>query len=81
MKGHHDKIFLATKGRDYANPNNNDFDILLTEPPKDGKMYKEYVSVAVVNEMLNKLRLVCGHRAMRYVDKQIEIIKGTSGPN
>ena len=56
-------------------PDENDFNILLADPPKDGKMYKTYVMECVVLDMLEKLRVVCGSRAMRYVDKQINLIK------
>ena len=75
MKGKHTKIYLATKGTNLAEPDKNDFNILLANPPKDGRMYKTYVMEAVVLEMLEKRRLVCGHRAMRYVDKQINLIR------
>lgn len=76
MKGGHTKIYIATKGQNLAEPDKNDFNILLVNPPKDGKMYKSYVMECVVLEMLGKLREVCGGRAMRYVDKQIKQIKG-----
>lgn len=75
MKGHHDIIYLATDDQDFGNTANNDFNILLTEPPI-GKIYKKYISERVVSEMLEKLRVVCGNRAIRFVDKQIKIIKG-----
>lgn len=76
MKGKHTKIYIATKGQNLAEPNKNDFNILLANPPKDGRMYKSYIMEYVVLEMLEKLREVCGNRAMRYVDKQIKQIKG-----
>ena len=76
MKGKHTKIYIATKGQNLAEPDKNDFNILLANPPNDGKMYKSYVMECVVLEMLGKLREVCGGRAMRYVDKQIKQIKG-----
>ena len=76
MKGYHEKIYLATEGKDLANPNENDFNIILSEPPQV-LMYKEYVGVWVVKEMLEKLKTVCGGRAMRYVEKQMKIINGS----
>ncbi len=75
MKGIHTKIYVATKGQNYSEPNKNDFNILLANPPKDGRMYKTYVEDCVVLEMLGKLREVCGNNAMRYVEKQIDLIK------
>ena len=76
MKGRHTKIYIATKGQNSAEPDKNDFNILLLNPPKDGKMYKTSVMECVVLDMLEKLREVCGGRAMRYVEKQIKQIKG-----
>ena len=50
------------------------FDILLTEPPLS-IMYKTYVRQQLVLDMLEKLKTVCGNTAMRYVQKQIDLIK------
>ena len=75
MKGNHDKIYIATKEKNFGNPDSCNFNQLLCNPPHDGRMYKIYVSQRIVLDMLEKLRVVCGHRAMRYVQKQIEEIK------
>lgn len=75
MKGKHDKIYIATKDSDCANPNNCNFNQLLCNPPKDGRMYKTYIQEHLVLQMLEKLKVVCGHTAMRYVEKEIERIK------
>ena len=39
-------------------------------------MYKVYYSEKLVIGMLEKLKQVCGKRAMRYVDKQLKLILG-----
>ena len=74
MKGTPDKIYIATKERDYSNTQELEFNIVLENPPTGGILYREYIGVSVVNELLEKLRVVCGNRAMRYVDKQIKQI-------
>lgn len=75
MKGHYDKIYIATKDTDFGNTANNDFNIILSEPPRD-MIYKVYYSEKLVTGMLEKLKQVCGKRAMRYVDKQLKLILG-----
>ncbi len=75
MKGKHDKIYIATKDRDCANTNNCDFNQLLCSPPKDGRMYRPYIAEYVVLDLLEKLKVVCGHSAMRFVQKEIEHLK------
>lgn len=74
MKGTPDKIYIATRERDYSNPKDLEFDIVLENPPTGGIIYREYIGISVVNDLLEKLRTVCGHRAMRFVDKQIKQI-------
>ena len=74
MKGHYDIIYLATEGKDYGNTGNNDFNIVLSEPPTD-KMFKKYISERLVLDLLDRLKVVCGNGAMRFVEKQIESIK------
>lgn len=75
MKGHFDKIYIATEDTDFSNTANNDFNIILSEPPQV-MMYKVYYSEKLVIGMLEKLKQVCGKRAMRYVDKQLKLILG-----
>ena len=74
MKGTPNKIYIATKERDYSNPNDLEFDMVLENPPTGGVIYREYIGISVVNDLLEKLRTVCGHSAMRFVDKQIKKI-------
>ena len=74
MKGKHDKIYIASNDMDYSHPDECEFDILLTEPPLS-IMYKTYVRQQLVLDMLEKLKTVCGNTAMRYVQKQIDLIK------
>lgn len=76
MKGIHNRIYIATKEKDYGNPNKCDFNQLLVKPPRDGRMYRTYISERIVLNMLEKLRVVCGNRPMRFVQKQIDNIKG-----
>ena len=75
MKGHFDKIYVATKDTDFGNTANNDFNIVLSEPPQ-AMMYKTYYSERLVIEMLEKLKKVCGRSSMRYVEKQLNLILG-----
>lgn len=74
MKGKHDKIYIASNDMDYSHPDECEFDILLTEPPLS-IMYKTYVGQQLALDMLEKLKTVCGDTAMRYVQKQIDLIK------
>lgn len=74
MKGTPDKIYIATRKRDHSNPKGLEFNIILENPPTGGIMYREYIAVSIVNDLLEKLRVVCGKRAMRFVDKQIKQI-------
>ena len=74
MKGRHDKIYIASNDMDYGHPDEREFDVLLTEPPLS-IMYKTYVRQQLVLDMLEKLKVVCGNSAMRYVQKQIDLIK------
>ena len=74
IKGNHDKIYIASNDKDYSHPDESEFDILLTEPPLS-IMYKTYISQQLVLDMLEKLKTVCGNSAMRYVQKQIDLIK------
>ena len=74
MKGMHDKIYIASNDTDYSHPDDCEFDVLLTEPPQS-IMYKTYVRQQLVLDMLEKLKAVCGNSAMRYVQKQIDLIK------
>ena len=74
MKGRHDKIYIASNNKDYSHPDESEFDALLTEPPLS-IMYKTYVRQQLVLDMLEKLKTVCGDTAMRYVQKQIDLIK------
>ena len=74
MKGKHDKIYIASNDMDYSHPDESEFDILLTETPLH-IMYKTYVRQQLVLDMLEKLKAVCGNSAMRYVQKQIDLIK------
>lgn len=74
MKGRYDKIYIASNDMDYSHPDDYEFDVLLTEPPQS-IMYKTYVRQQLVLDMLEKLKTVCGNSAMRYVQKQIDLIK------
>ena len=74
MKGRYDKIYIASNDMDYSHPDDCEFDVLLTEPPQS-IMYKTYVRQQLVLDMLEKLKTVCGNSAMRYVQKQIDLIK------
>ena len=74
MKGKHDKIYIASNDKDYSHPDESEFDVLLTEPPQS-IMYKTYVRQQLVLDMLEKLKTVCGNTAMKYVQKQIDLIK------
>jgi hypothetical protein len=74
MKGTPDKIYIATRESDYSNPKELEFNIILENPPTGGIIYREYIAVSVVKDLLEKLRVVCGKRAMRFVDKQIKQI-------
>ena len=74
MKGKHDKIYIASNDMDYSHPDESEFDVLLTEPPQF-IMYKTYVRQQLVLDMLEKLKTVCGNTAIRYVQKQIDLIK------
>ncbi len=74
MKGQHDKIYIVTKERNSV-VKDCDFNQLRCTPPKDGRMYKTYIQEHLVLQMLEKLKVVCGHSAMRYVEKEIERIK------
>ena len=74
MRGIHDKIYIASSDVDYSHPDECEFDVLLTEPPQS-IMYKTYVRQQLVLDMLEKLKTVCGNTAMRYVQKQIDLIK------
>ena len=74
MKGKHDKIYTASNDMDYSHLDDYEFDVLLTEPPQS-IMYKTYVRQQLVLDMLEKLKTVCGNTAMRYVQKQIDLIK------
>lgn len=60
-----DKIYYIPKTNSATN-----------EPPMDGTTFCIYVHQKVILDMLEKLKVVCGHRAMRYVEKQIKIIEG-----
>lgn len=75
MKGTPDKIYIASNERNYAEPNECEFNIVSEFPITGGIIYREYIGVSVVNTLLEKLKEVCGKRAMRYVQKQIDIIK------
>ncbi len=75
MKGHFDKIYIATEDMDFGNTANCDFNIILSEPPQV-LIYKTYFSERLVREMLEKLKVVCGKSAMRYVEKQLNLIVG-----
>ena len=74
MKGRHNKIYIASNDMDYRHADECEFDALLTEPPLS-IMYKTYVGQQLVLDMLEKLKNVCGNSAMRYVQKQIDLIK------
>ena len=74
MKGNYDKIYIASNDKDYSHPDESEFDVLLTEPPQF-IMYKTYVRQQLVLDMLEKLKTVCGNTAIRYVQKQIDLIK------
>ena len=74
MKGRHDKIYITSNDMDYRHADECEFDALLTEPPLS-IMYKTYVRQQLVLDMLEKLKVVCGNSAMRYVQKQIDLIK------
>lgn len=75
MKGKDDIVYIATNSKDYGNIGEADFDILLDSPPKNGMIYKTFIAHHLVIDMLEKLRVVCGNGAMRYVEKEINRIK------
>lgn len=48
---------------------------VLTTPPNDGTSYYVYIHRPYIIALLEKLRKVCGNSAMRFVTKEIELIK------
>lgn len=43
--------------------------------PLKANTFRKYVSAQIVEELLEKLKVVCGNDSMRFVDKQIKYIE------
>lgn len=71
MKNPGDYIYIASSQTELP-VDEQDFNQILSQAPTGGIVYKSYVSVHYVREMLETLRVVCGNSAMRFIDKQIK---------
>lgn len=70
----HDVIYLASKDN-WELGDKQDFNLILPERPINKYTYRTYISLYKLEKLLEKLKVVCGNDAMRFVEKQIKEIK------